>query len=194
MGWFAETLLCFFGLAIACAMVEPPADWHGGEDRRPSDSTPVCYKSLATAIIPAALLGGAVSAVSFLAQTTGANSPANVTVLVATLTAAEAGGCALASRLPHATPRDQIQLPSWIDPVHERGGHAGDLPLVALVLAFLSGVAQPLRAAVIQRLASDSIRARAVSAAMACDMAVSTIVLPLAGFWRSHRRLVPPHS
>ena len=62
------------------------------------------------------------------------------------------------------------------------------LAIVAPVLALLLGVAQPLRAAAIQRLASDGIRARAASAASACDVAVSTIVLPLAGLWRSRRR------
>ena len=59
------------------------------------------------------------------------------------------------------------------------------------------GIVAPLRAAAIQRLASDSIRARAASAASACDMAVSIIVLPLAGFWRSRWRAynrAPWHS
>ena len=63
------------------------------------------------------------------------------------------------------------------------------MPLIALVLGFLVGVAQPLRAAAIQRLAGDGIRARAASAASACDMAISMIVLPLVGLWRSRRRL-----
>ena len=141
------------------------------------------------AIMPAALLGGAVSAASFLAQTTGASSPANVTVLVATMTAAEAGGCALASRLRFVRPRVQIQLAAF-GSILFVGAVAMPAALtpVALVLALLAGVAQPLRAAAIQRLASDRIRARAASAASACDMAVSTIVLPLAGLWRSRRR------
>jgi hypothetical protein len=56
---------------------------------------------------------------------------------------------------------------------------------VVLALAFLVGVAHPLRATAIQRLASDGVRARAASAANACDMAFSTIALPLAGLWRS---------
>jgi MFS family permease len=191
MGWFAETMLCFLGLAIACAMVEPPAHAdRTGEDGPANDSTPICYRRLAISIMPAALLGGAASAASFLAQITGAKSPANVTVLVAALTAAEAGGCALASRLPPATPRDQIQLAAFGSIVFMSAvAMPATLSLVALALAFLLGVAQPLRAAAIQRLAADSIRARAASAASACDMAVSTIVLPLAGVWRSRRRL-----
>jgi MFS family permease len=189
IGWFAETILCFLGLAIACAMVEPQAHSdRTAEDGPTNDSRPICYRSLAMSIMPAALLGGAASAASFLAQTTGANSPANVTMLVATLTAAEAGGCALASRLPPATPRDQIHLAVLGSFLCMTAVAAPTtLPLVALALAFLLGVAQPLRAAAIQRLAADSIRARAASAARACDMAVSTIVLPLAGLWRSRR-------
>jgi hypothetical protein len=191
MGWFAETMLCFIGLAIACAMVEPPAHTDRTSENSPTaDSTPMCYGSLAMSIMPAALLGGAASVASFLAQTTGANSPANVTVLVATLTAVEAAGCALASRLPAATSSGQIQLAAFGSILFMSAlAVPATLPLVALALAFLLGVAQPLRAAAIQRLAGDSIRARAASAASACDMAVSTIVLPLAGLWRSRRRL-----
>jgi len=190
VGWIAEAMLCLLGLAIACAMVEPPA--HSGpmgEEGAANGTPPFRYRNLAMAIMPAALLGGAVSAASFLAQTTGANSPANVTVLVAALTAAEAGGCALASRLPPALPHIEIQLAAagsilFVVAVAVPAA----LTPVALVLALLAGVAQPLRAAAIQRLASDGIRARAASAASACDMAVSTIVLPLAGLWRSRRR------
>jgi MFS family permease len=191
MAWLAETVLCFLGLAIACAMVEPPAHSdRPAEDGPTNDRTPICYGSLAVSIMPAALLGGAASAASFLAQTTGANSLANVTVLVATLTAAEAGGCALASRLPPFTPRDQIWLATFGSILFVPALAAPEaLPLVALALAFLSGVARPLRAAAIQRLAADGIRARAASAASACDMAVSTIVLPLAGIWGSRRRM-----
>jgi MFS family permease len=190
MGWCAETMLCFLGLAIACAMVEPRAHAdRAGEEGPANDSTLICYRRLAISVMPAALLGGAGSAASFLAQTTGANSPANVTVLVAALTAAEAGGCALASRLPPATPRDQIQLAAFGSIVFVSAvAIPATLPFVALALAFLLGVAQPLRAAAIQRLAADGIRARAASAASACDMAVSTIVLPLAGVWRNRRR------
>jgi hypothetical protein len=36
-------------------------------------------------------------------------------------------------------------------------------------------------------MAPDDARARIASAASACDMAVSTIALPLAGFWRQRR-------
>ena len=110
--------------------------------------------------MPAALLGGAASAASFLAQTTGANGPANVSVLVAALTAAEAGGAALASRLRRATPRAQIQFAA-LGLILSLSAMAipATLPLVALALAFLVGLAEPLRAAAIQRLAADERRA-----------------------------------
>jgi MFS family permease len=190
IGWAAETMLCAVGLAIACAMVEPPAQpAQPGEAGAQTDSAAICYRSLAQAIMPAAVLGGAASALAFLAQTHGASSPATVTVLVATLTAVEAGGWAVASRLRPLAARDQIRLAvlgsilfvtAVIIPA--------TLPLLVLALAFLAGVAQPLRAAAVQRLAADTVRARAASAASACDMAVSTILLPLAGVWRSRRR------
>jgi hypothetical protein len=182
MGWFAETMLCFLGFAIACAMVEPPAPAdRKGEHGSRHDGTPIRYSWLALSVMPAALLGGAASATSFLAQTTGAKSPTNVTVIVAALAAAEASGSALASRLPPARPRDQIRLAAFGSILLMIAmALPATLPLIALALGFLVGVAQPLRAAAIQRLAADSIRARAASAASACDMAVSTIVLP----WR----------
>ena len=190
LGWLAEMMLCGVGLAIASAMVEPPA--HRDPASKVSaavDVTPIRYRDLARATLPAALLGGAASAASFLAQTTGASTPVAVTILVAALTVAEAGGCAVASRLPHTTPRQQIQLAAFGALLFASAMAApASLPIAALTLAFLLGVAQPLRAAAIQRLASDGIRARAASAASACDMAVSTIVLPLAGVWRSRQR------
>lgn len=189
-GWLAETMLSVVGLAVACAMVEPPAHPDPvSEDRAADHGTPIRYRSLAIAILPAALLGGVASAASFLAQTTGATGPATTTALVAALTAAEAGGCALASRLPPTTSRHQVRLVALGCMLCiVAAAMPAALPLVALALAFLMGIVEPLRAAAIQRLASDGIRARAASAASACDMAVNIIVLPLAGLWRRGRR------
>jgi hypothetical protein len=61
---------------------------------------------------------------------------------------------------------------------------------VAAVLAFLIGFVEPLRAAAVQRFAADHVRASAASLAHACDMACSSILLPMAGVWqqRRHRR------
>ena len=189
MGWLAEILLCSAGLAIACLMVEPPPQPNGTiEPRAAKDRTTIPYKRLATLIMPAALLGGAASAASFLAQTVGTCSPAQVTVFVAGLTAAEAGGSALASRLPIANLRDQVKvsaLGAFL--LMTAIAWPPSLPVAAVILGFLLGIAQPLRAAAIQRLATDTIRARAASAASACDMIVSVLMLPLAGFWRGRR-------
>jgi hypothetical protein len=190
IGWLAETTLCFVGLVIACAMVEPPADTDRATAGDLDDAARIRYRPLAAFIVPAAILGGAASAASFLAQTAGGSTPATVTLLVAALTAAEAGGCALASRVPAAAPRDHVLLAA-LGFLLLIGGVAMPawLPAIALALGFLLGLAQPLRAASIQRVAGDGIRARAASAASACDMAVSTIVLPITGAWRSRRRL-----
>jgi hypothetical protein len=57
-----------------------------------------------------------------------------------------------------------------------------------IALSFATGVSHPLRAATIQRMATDGMRARAASAANACDMAFSTIVLLLAGTMLAGRR------
>ena len=191
IGWLAETMLCATGVAIACAMVEPAARAaHPEESRSPHGGSPIRYRGLAIAIMPAAVLGGTASAASFLAQTTGGHSPANATLLVAALTAAEAGGSALASRLPAGTTRGHIQLVVLgLFLLIIAVAMPATLPLVALVLAFLFGVARPLRAAAIQRFAADHIRARAASVASACDMAIRTMLLPLAGVWRSRRWL-----
>ena len=55
---------------------------------------------------------------------------------------------------------------------------------VVVALAFLAGVAHPLRAGAMQRLAADTMRARAASIASACDKACDTIMLLVAGVWR----------
>ena len=187
LGWVAETTLCCLGLVLGCAMVEPPEDSNRAREcGELKDGPPIRYLGLVALILPAALLGGAASAASFLAQTTATNSPANVTLLVALLTSAEAGGCALASRMSAGRRRDHYVLVALgLSVVLSGMVMSAALPLCALALGFLAGLAQPLRAAAIQRLAADGVRARAASAASACDMAVSTLVLPLAGTWRA---------
>jgi MFS family permease len=189
LGWLAEAMLCGAGFAIACAMTEPPAhrDRSAGRERS-SDGTAIRYRRLAAVIMPAALLGGAAAAASFLAQTTGTMGPAEVTILVAAQTTAEAAGNAMASRWATGRVLDQnhlatlgsiLLLVAVVMPAA--------LPFCAIALGLLLGLARPIRAAAIQRLAGDAIRARAASAASACDMAISTIVLPMAGMWRGRR-------
>jgi hypothetical protein len=57
--------------------------------------------------------------------------------------------------------------------------HPSTTTVMVLVLAFLTGLTEPLRAAAIQHLAADATRARAASLANACDMVVRLIALPL---------------
>ena len=186
LGWFAETALCAIGLVIACAMLEPPPQ--SNEPSAASSQEPIPYRRLLRAIVPAAFLGGVASAASFLAQTSGGNDPARVTMFVAAVTAAEAAGCALAARLAIGKAHTQMHLLGLGSLLGVTAILApAALPIVALVLALLAGVAEPLRAAAVQRLASDGVRARAASAASACDMIISALLLPLAGVWRSRR-------
>jgi len=183
--WAAETVLCAIGGVCAWAMVEPPpvpASDVDGDDRR-NDSAPATWARLIPLVLPVALLGGASSAGSFIAQTTGAASAAGLTVLVAMLTAAEAAGAAVSPRVPAADGRGQLILAAIGALVAGAGFAMPSLFHGAVVaLAFLEGIGEPLRAAAIQRAAHDGMRARAASTARACDMLCSTIALSVAGF------------
>lgn len=190
-GWIAETVLCAIGLAIACAMTEPPrtgnAGRHGDEPTPRADGRPIGIQ-LALAIVPAALLGGMAGVASFLAQTADRVDPAGVTLLVAAITLAEAAGSAAAPRL-RADIRCQIAL-ALCGAISFAVGLAvpGTFIAITFLLALLDGASRPLRATLIQRLADDDVRARLASLASACDMAISTMALPAAGMWRSRRR------
>ena len=187
-GWLGEASLSAIGLAIACAMVEPPAcvEQTDGYRERANENANVRIGLLLATVLPAAFLGSAASAVSFLVQTTGQAEPERLTALVAIIAVGEAAGSALAMRLSPGRFRSQLVL-----------GGLGLLVLalcaafpaafstVAVVLALLLGLAHPLRVAAIQRLAPDRGRARAASIVSACDMAFKMVALPLAGFWRS---------
>lgn len=181
-GWIAETLLCACGAVLACAMVEPPR-----EDRDPADDEAragagfVSWR-IALLVIPAALIGAVGGAGDFLAQVAGGD-PTGMTVFVAAITLSEAGGAALATRLPHGGVRVQFVLLAC-GAVMCVGALAwpSTFTAVVLALAFLQGVAEPLRAAAVQRLAADDARARAASFANTCDMAFLSVALPMAGF------------
>jgi MFS family permease len=181
-GWLAETLLCALGAAIAFAMTEPPACDDEVDEASSTPRARVPWRMVAVVILPLAFLDAAGSTGSFLLQTTGERSPVHVTLLLALITLANAAGSALASRAPATSERVQLAAAA-----------AGAL-LVATALAipavlvpatitlsFGTGVLHPLRAAAIQRMASDGVRARAASAASACDMALSTLFLLFAG-------------
>jgi Major Facilitator Superfamily len=188
-GWIAETMLCAAGGAVAFAMIEPPAsEDEPGEDVS-STRAKVPWRVVALLILPLAFLDAAGSTGSFLLQTTGDRGPAAVTLLVALITLSDAAGSALATRLPAAGVRMQLAIAAL-----------GLLLVVAtlmipsalvpatIALSFGTGVLHPLRAAAIQRIASDGIRARAASVASACDMALSTLFLLLAGTALSRRK------
>jgi len=188
-GWIAETLLCTAGGAVAFAMIEPPASEDEPGDDASSTRGKVPWRVVALVILPLAFLDAAGSTGSFLLQTTGDRGPAAVTLLVALITLADAAGSALATRLPAAGVRMQLAIAAL-----------GSLLVMAalmipralvpatIALSFGTGVLHPLRAAAIQRLASDGVRARAASAASACDMALSTLFLLLAGTVLSRRK------
>ena len=111
-----------------------------------------------------------------------------MTVLVATLTLAEATGSMIAARLPALGARSQTILAGCgaVAMATALAQPSTLLPLLPGVvsLAFLLGLAHPLRAAAIQRLASDGVRAQAASIASACDKVCDTVALTLAGLSR----------
>jgi len=185
-GWMAETLLCAAGAAIALAMVEPPA---AADDPQAAVATArraaLFSRSSFLLIFPAALLGGMAGAASFYLQTGPDADAGAMTVMVAAITLAEAAGSALAAYLPEAGVRAQLGLAILGGTVLAVAVTApATIVAVVCVLAFLYGLADPLRAAAIQRTADDGQRSRAASLANLCDMTVTTIVLPLAGLAR----------
>src|SRR5262245_51359894 len=164
-GWIAETLLCTIGGVIACAMVEPP---HGAAEAAESDTlrprARIPWRTAAMMILPLAFLDAITSAGSFILQTTGGSGPSEVTVIVALVTLADAAGSTLAMRLPAVGPRVQLALAAL-------GAVAAGIAITwapalipsTILLAFATGVSHPLRAAAIQRMATDDVRARAAS-------------------------------
>jgi hypothetical protein len=189
IGWLVEAAVSAAGLAIACAMAEPPANVDetssgpvaaSGPPRpiRPSAAERGTFLRL---IAPASLLGAAASATAFVAQTSGGTDSGQMTMLVAVITLAEAAGSAVAAYLP-ASVRSQMVLATFgaAATVAALALPAAFLPAV-VALSFLMGIAHPLRAAAIQRLAADHVRARAASIASACDRALVTVALVCAG-------------
>jgi MFS family permease len=182
-GWAAETMLCAIGGAIAYAMVEPPA----GASQEDQESAPktrvrIPWKTAAFVILPLAFLDAVTSAGSFILQTRGGAGAGEITVLVALITLADAAGSALAIRLPTLGLRAQVAL-ATAGVIVACGALIWPAALVpsTIALAFATGASHPMRAAAIQQLATDDMRARAASAASACDMAFSTVILLLAG-------------
>jgi hypothetical protein len=182
-GWLAETMLCTMGGLVAYAMIEPPACADDDEpDDAPKRRVRIPWKMAALVILPLAFLDAVTSAGSFVLQTIGGRDASEVTILVALITLADAAGSALAIRLPEVGVRAQAALAVLGACVASAAVMWPPAMVPATIaLSFATGASHPLRAAAIQRLASDDMRARAASAANACDMALSTMFLLMAG-------------
>jgi MFS family permease len=183
-GWIVETICCVIGLAIACAMVEPPVDDEAIAFRSPQaerSSGPVRLLSLFPLIVPAGIVHAAASAGTFFVQSAVDRGPAEATILIATVTLAEAVGSFVASRVT-AGVRAQALLA-----VLGMGAAVAAFVVPAafqpalVALSFLVGLMFPLRAAAIQHAASDAVRARAASLASAVDKVLATVALLAAG-------------
>jgi hypothetical protein len=187
-GWAAETVLCGAGLVIAIAMVEPPAGGSPTQDRSEDHRAGMASHRIAALVFPAAVLSAGSSATSFLVQTINGYGAARMSALVATIAMAEAVGSAAAMYLPWGSIRAQWALLSVGVVLGTMVFTWSSLLAAGVIgLSFLTGVAVPLRAAAIQRIAAEGWRARAASAAGACDMLLSTLALPLAGIWGARR-------
>ena len=189
-GWMAEAAVSAVGVAIACAMREPPpgVDASAGDvaaspaDARPTRLSALNLRLFLKLIAPAALLGATAEAMAFVAQTSGETDPGKcMTMLVAVITLAEAMGAAVAARLAPSV-RSQMVLGGLGAAVAIAGLALPAMFVPAVVaLSCLEGVVEPLRAAAIERVAADHMRARAASVASACDKAAATIALVVAG-------------
>jgi MFS family permease len=195
-GWIAEITMSLVGLVVAWAMVEPPraagastavAPSGRGDDGVSPRRSITSLASLAVVIVPVSLLGGLAGAASFYAQTSGWGSLEGTTIFVAVITLAEAAGAIVAARLA-ADMRTPVVLAAvgtstlLLPLLHS----AAFLPAI-VCMSFLLGVAEPLRATAIQRVSADHVRAQAASIASACDKAIATVALLLAGVWPRSR-------
>jgi hypothetical protein len=191
-GWLAETMLCALGAAAAIAMVEPPLCREDDDESTSPLRAHVPWTTVALVIVPLAFLGAAGSTGSFIMQTTGDRGPFAVTLVVALITLADATGSAFASRLPAVGVRSQLAFAAaGAVLVAAALTIPGALVPATIALSFGTGVLHPLRAATIQRLATDGVRARAASVASACDMAFSTVLLLFAGGFLAGKRRAP---
>jgi hypothetical protein len=195
-GWFVETAVSAAGLLIACVMVEPgvrledkacarlSCESEGATDA--ASETRWNLRALLAIAAPAAFLSAAATALTFYAQTVG-GEPGRMTRLVAAITLLEAAGAVAAARLPPPGAGGQMLVVVCGVAVSAAVTRLlGVWPAIG-VLSFLLGVMHPLRAAAIQRLARDEMRARAASVASACDKVCDTVALVLAGQWRRPR-------
>lgn len=190
-GWIAETALSAVGLGIAWAMAEPPgADSPDDEDAGGAAVRNFFLSTkLALIVVPASCIGALSGAAAFVAQTAAEGTAVRLTVLVAVITLAEAGGSILSARVHDAGARQQFAIlaaaaAAWVAALAVPGAF---LP-AAVLLSFLFGLSEPLRDTAIQRAAPDGARARAASLASACATAAEAIALPLAGLCAGRSR------
>ena len=188
-GWIAETALASVGLVLAWAMTEAPLALSGDEETAAGDTLRALLCSGVTSIIaPFACLSALAAGAAFIVQTREDAGAVAITAIVGLLTLAEAGGSTLAARTRNGGARQQlVLLVAGLALCATALVVPGFLHVAAGALAFLSGLAEPLRDAAVQRFAPDGARARAASLASACDMALAAATLPLAGYWRGRR-------
>lgn len=181
-GWLAETTLCAVGLLLAALMTEPPRE---AADPDPADRSARVAVGLFLLMVPTAALGAAAAAGSFLVQTAVSASPAATAAFVAAFALCEAAGAAIASRLALLGRRGHLSL---LVAGTVLTGAALLVPALLLpavgVVWLLAGLAEPMRDAALQAAVPDTMRARVASVASACDMALSVLLLPLAGWTR----------
>ena len=179
----AETLLCTMGGAIAYAMIEPP----GSSGRTDRDATEprgrIPWRTAAivhsSGGVPrrrdvCRLVHSADERRKRSQRDHGARRAHHARGRggLGAVDASAGGGRA------HSDRRGDM-LERWSRASHWHGRPRSSPATIALAIA--TGVTHPMRAAAIQRIATDGMRARAASAASACDMALSTIFLLLAG-------------
>ena len=192
--WITEIALSATGLAMAWFMVEPPASLevagHADDDGQPASRKGRRWSIFVSLIVPGAVLDGLASVAAFLAQTGADAEVARVTALVAAMTLSEAAGAWTAARVWRNDGRLHLLLLACGTAVLATAlvSSAG-VAAAAVALAFFPGLIHPLRAAALQRVAADGVRARIASFASACDMACTTLGLLAAGALSARRRL-----
>ena len=191
VAWLTEIALTSIGLVLAWLMVEPPsAPAPATDESREMHALQLPGRwKLAALILPAALLDGLIAAAAFMAQTGGEAEIAGVTALVAALTLSEAAGLWVGARVWRNDGRLHLLLLACGTVIFTASLMIpAGAAVAAVVLAFLPGLIQPLRAVALQRMAGDGVRARIASLASACDMACSTIGLLAAGALSARRK------
>jgi len=183
-GWATETAVSTIGLVLALAMIEPPpAPMPRDPADVPGDPTGARVGWAPSGlIVPASILAALASAFTFLVQSMETSDPSRITTLVAMAALAEAAGAFVGGRAP-ATRRPQLVLAAVGLSIAAAGALVpAAFAASAIALCFVMGMATPMRAAAIQHVAGDRVRARAASLASACDKALQTIAIVSAGF------------